>query len=237
MANLKGLAEGIPQDQWPPLERPPRYTVKTRLRNRPVNVKRQIVRERGYKHLELKGEQVAELEYSPTACRKTYRLVVIRKNISVEKGDQRLFDKIRYFFYLTNDWEKSAAEIVFDANDRCDQENLIAQLSGGVRALRAPVDNLVSNWAYMVMASLAWTLKAWFALSLRESPRWREKHQAEKQTLLRMEFRTFCNAFMNVPCQIARGGRRIVYRLLGWNPWQDVFLRIVDALRCRPMRC
>jgi hypothetical protein len=51
---------------------------------------------------------------------------------------------------------------VFRANDRCNQENLIEQLKNGVHALRMPVSTLVSNWAYMVMASLAWTLKAWF---------------------------------------------------------------------------
>ena len=46
-------------------------------------------------------------------------------------------------------------DIVFGCNDRCDQENLIAQLSGGVRSLCAPVDNLQSNWAYMLMTSVA----------------------------------------------------------------------------------
>jgi len=59
---------------------------------------------------------------------------------------------------------------VLKANGRCDQENLIAQLQGGVHALRAAVDNLVSNWAYMVMTALAWNLKAWFALSVPEHP-------------------------------------------------------------------
>jgi len=103
-----------------------------------------------------------------------------------------------------------------------------------VRALQAPVDNLLSNWAYMVMASLAWTLKAWFALSLPETGRWSEKRKAEKGRVLRMEFKTFLNAFMRVPCQIVRSGRRIVYRLLAWNPWQHVFLRAVDALRSPP---
>jgi hypothetical protein len=41
-------------------------------------------------------------------------------------------------------------------------------------------------------------------------------------------------------CQIVRTSRRIVYRLLAWNSWQDVFLRGVDALhgsRYGPMRC
>ena len=95
---------------------------------------------------------------------------------------------------------------------------------------------MVSNWSYMVMASLAWTLKAWYALRLPVTGRWKEKHQAEKQTVLRMEFKRFVNAFVQVPCQIVKTGRRIVYRLLAWNPWQSVFLRAVDALR-HPMRC
>jgi hypothetical protein len=45
-----------------------------------------------------------------------------------------------------------------------DRENLNAQLLSGVRALQAPVDNLQSNWAYVVMMALAWNLKAWWAL-------------------------------------------------------------------------
>ena len=90
--------------------------------------------------------------------------------------------------------------------------------------------------SYMVMASLAWTLKAWFALLLPEAGRWGEQYQAEKRTVLKMEFRTFQQAFIAMPCQILRSGRRIVYRLLAWNPWQRVFLRGVEALRL-PLRC
>jgi hypothetical protein len=126
-----------------------------------------------------------------------------------------------------------ADEFVFAANDRCDQENLLAQLSGGVRALRAPVDNLESNWAYMVMTALAWNLKAWWALRLPERPgRWHAKHQAEKHWVLRREFKTFVNAFVRLPCQIIRTGRQLVYRVLGWNPYQPIFFRLVDVLRC-----
>ena len=51
-----------------------------------------------------------------------------------------------------------------------------------------------------------------------------------------MGFKRFLNAFMLVPCQIVRQAGRVVYRLLAWNPWQHVFLRGVDELRC-PMRC
>jgi len=127
-------------------------------------------------------------------------------------------------------------EIVGQANQRCHQENLIEQLKNGVQALRMPVDNLVSNWAYMVMASLPWTLKAWFALWLPETGRWSQKHQAEKQTVLQMEFKKFHHAFMALPCQIVRTGRRILYRVLAWNQWLRVFFRGVAALHL-PLRC
>jgi hypothetical protein len=120
---------------------------------------------------------------------------------------------------------------VFKANDRGDQENLIAQLKGGVHALTTPVDNLVSNWAYMVMASLAWTLKAWAALLVPAEPRHAEAHRAEKRSLLRMEFATFRAGLIEMPCQIVRGGRRLIYRLLSWSPWQGALLRLVERLR------
>jgi hypothetical protein len=158
-------------------------------------------------------------------------MVVVRKNISVEKGEQRLFDEIRYFFYVTNDRETAAAEVVFLANDRCNQENLIDQLKHGVGATRMPVDTLVSNWAYMVMATLAWTLKAWFALLLPETGRWAARDAAEKAAVLRMEFKAFLQAFMLIPVQVVRSSRRLVFRLLAWNPWQAVFLRGFDQLR------
>ena len=122
------------------------------------------------------------------------------------------------------------------ANQRCNQENLIEQLKNGVQALRMPVGDQTSNWAYMVMASLAWTLKAWFALLLPETGRWGQKYQAEKQTVLHMEFKTFLNAFMLVPCQLVRTGRRIVFRVLAWNRWLPVLFRAVDVLR-QPLRC
>jgi Transposase DDE domain group 1 len=232
-ANLKEVAEMLPPQAWQTLQRPLRYQVQTQPRQRPDNVKEAIVVQRQFENTKLRCEQVAEFNYRPTACRETYRMVVVRKNLSVEKGERLLFDRIVYFFYITNDWLSEAEEIVFSANDRCDQENLLAQLAGGVRALRAPVDNLVSNWAYMVMTALAWDLKAWCALLLPAAPgRWQERHQAEKRWLLRLEFKTFVNALIRLPCQLVRTGRRLVYRLLAWNPHLPIFFRLVDRLRC-----
>jgi hypothetical protein len=233
MPNLHVLADDLPADAWQPLARPPRYQVRTEARTKPDKVKQAVVVARGFENLRLVSETVAEFAYQPTACRQSYRLIVLRKNLSVEKGECVLFDDYRYFFYLTNDRSTSATDIVFLANDRCNQENLHAQLKSGVRALQAPVDNLVSNWAYMVMSALAWNLKAWLALVLPEQPgRWAERHRAEKRTLLTMEFKKFVNGFMRLPCQIVRTGRKLVYRLLSWNPWQHVFFRALDVLRC-----
>jgi Transposase DDE domain group 1 len=232
-ANLVASADRLPERAWQKLERPARYTVKTEPRPRRDRVKEQIVVARQFANQRLQSEEVAEFSYRPTACQETYRMVVVRKNISVEKGEKVLFDNIVYFFYITNEWVDEPNEIVFAANDRCDQENVLAQLLGGVRALTAPVDNLVSNWAYMVMTALAWNLKAWWALSLPEEPgRWQEKHGADKRWVLKIEFKTFVNAFIRIPCQLVRTGRQLVYRVLAWNPYQPIFFRLLSALRC-----
>jgi Transposase DDE domain group 1 len=230
MPNLIERAEGLPAGAYAELDRPPRYTIKTEPRQARERHKERVVSERGFATLKLVGEEVAEFEYRPVACKTTYRVIVLRKKLAVEKGQLWLFEPDRYFFYITNDRTSPAPEIVFPANDRCDQENLVAQLKGGVKAMAMPVDDLVSNWAYMVMASLAWSLKAWSALLVPEHPRWAERHRAGKRALLRMEFRTFCVALIRVPCQVVRAGRRIVYRLLSWNPWRGAFLRLVERL-------
>jgi len=226
--SLQKIADSL--DGWRVLDRPAKYAVKTQPRERRDNVKEQVVREREFKNIRLVSESVAEFEYQPRACANAYRMVVVRKDLAVERGEQLLFPDLRYFFYITNRRDLTAAEIVFLANDRCDQENLIAQLKSGVRALGAPTDTLLSNWAYMVMTALAWNLKAWFALTLPVTPRWQEQHETQKRTLLRMEFRTFLNAVIRVPAQVVRTGRRIIVRFLSWTPWLGVFFRGVDAL-------
>jgi Transposase DDE domain group 1 len=227
---LKARADELPAEAYSFLERPPKSPIKTVPRPQPERVKPEIVKQRGYQTIHLVEEMVAEFDYRPTACQRPYRMVVVRKKLGIDKGQMRLFEEYRYFFSITNDREMTAEQVVFSANDRCDQENLIAQLKSGVHALTTPVDDLVSNWAYLVMASLAWSLKAWAALLVPVSPRHAAKHAAEKRTLLRMEFATFRAAIIEMPCQIVHGGKRLIYRLLSWTPWQGVFLRLVERL-------
>jgi len=141
-----------------------------------------------------------------------------------------LGERQRYFFYVTNDVEMTAEQVVREANDRENQENILDQLKNGVRAPHAPRSTLEANWAYMAIASLAWSLKAWLALSLPVVPRWKEKHNAERERLLRMDFRSFVQRVVLVPAQILRTGRTLIYRLLAWRPELPIFFRLLDAL-------
>jgi hypothetical protein len=229
-------AEELPGSEWNRLERPPRMTKGGESRSRPARIKERIVEERGYLNIELETEDVASYEYTPTACEEPYRIVAVRKNLRRTRGQHVLFREKRYFFYITNDRESESEEIVFLANKRCNQENLIEQLKNGVKAMTMPSNTLLSNWAYMVMASLAWTLKAWFALLLPESGRWKEKHRAEKTMVLRMDFKRFLAGFLRIPAQLVLGGRRQLFRLLSWNPYLHIFLRADEALSL-PMKC
>ena len=226
VSKLVGLAGGISGERWEELEREPKYEVKTRKRQRPENVKERIVKERGYKRIRTVSEQVAEFTYRPGKCQKSYRMVVLRKNLTVEKAEVALFDDIRYFFYITNDPTMSPAEVVCFANDRCDHENDIEQLKNGVKAMQMPSDDLVSNWAYMVIAALAWNLKAWVGL-------WMQNRALGKR-IVRMEFKRFLNTFMKIPCLIVKGGRRITYRVVGYNHCLKDYLRAFLMIKaCR----
>lgn len=216
-------AQALSEAHWQERATVAPHSNQTKERRKPDRVKEQIVKERAYLNKRLQSEQVAEFDYRPGKCKKDYRVVVIRKNISVEKGEDVLFDEIRYFFYITNRQDMSPLEIVQFAHERCDQENVIAQLKGGINAMRMPVRDLDSNWAYMVMASLGWNLKAWFGLLMP-----RKKRGA---LIMRMEYRTFCNALILLPAQIVRQGRKVIYRILGYNDWVNDLFAIVAKLR------
>ena len=181
------------------------------------------MRFKGYLNKKLVGESVAEFDYQPTKCGRSYRLVVVRKNLSVQKGERVLLEDIKYFFYITNHSKYCPEQIVALANQRCDQENVIEQLKNGVNAMRMPVDDLLSNWAYMVMSALAWNLKAWYGLLMPNRPRGLE--------LLGMEFRRFLHLIVLLPAQIVRSGRRIIYRIMGYNSWLKDFFASWEKLR------
>ena len=239
MPNLVKLADSLENKAWRPLRRRLEKPPQTGKRRRRPNYKQQIVVEKEYENKKLKGEWIAEFDYRPGKCKRSYRVVVVRKEIEVTKGQQKLFDDTPYLFYITNvpRREKSDRQVVFAANDRCDQENTISQLKD-CGALTAPLDNLVSNWAYMAIASLAWSLKIWSGLMI--DPRGTEKtkkSQAEtKRRVIRMDFKTFCQTLIQIPAQIIRRSRRLVYRLLSYRESMEPLLLIHENI-CRPLRC
>jgi hypothetical protein len=218
-----GLAEALPAKAWKRLERLPKYEILTEPRQKAFRYKEQIVVEKEFTNQVLVGEDIAEIDYQPGKCSRPYRLVIVRKNISVQKGERALLDEIRYLFYITN--RKDAAEkIVGLANGRCDQENVIEQLKNGVNAMRMPVHDLLSNWAYMVMAALAWNLKSWYGLLMPNRTRGLE--------LVKAEFRRFLNTILLIPCQIVRTARRVIYRVLSYNSWMADFFATWERLQC-----
>jgi hypothetical protein len=211
---LVQLAEGLKKSAWQRLERLPKYDILTEPRQKAFRYKEQIVVEKQFENKVLVGEDVAEIQYQPVKCKKKYRVVIVRKNISVQKGETALFDEVRYFFYITNRKDK-AQKIVGLANGRCDQENVIEQLKNGVNAMRMPVNDLLSNWAYMVMAALAWNLKAGYGLLMPNRTRGLE--------MVRAEVRRFLNTIMLIPCPVVRTARKVNYRILGDNEWLKDF--------------
>ena len=222
-------AKHLEESVWQPLKRRPKSLTKApRLRRK--NVKQERVRERGYKNYRLVKEEIAEISYEPARAHGTYRMVILRKHINVEKGQQKLEDEVKYFFYVTNvpEAELATAEVVFESNARCHQENLIEQLKNGVQAMRMPSGNFVANWAYMVIGALAWNLKVWLGLVLPKS--------IGARALLLMEYRRFIEEVISVPTQILRTGRRLVYRLLNLSLWWELLLEGSTWFRQQPRK-
>jgi hypothetical protein len=214
---LRSRAEALGEADWARLHRPAPYHRRTgKTRTRRANHKKRTVKERGYLNLELNYEDVAEFEYQPGKCSRPYRVIALRKNISRSRGDTVLFDEIRYFFYVTTRTDLSAAEVVACANARCDQENVIGQLKSGVNALRVPLHDLVSNWAYMVIAALAWNIRSWFAMMMHR--------KQDRRDYIRMEFRRFLHSIILIPAMVTRRARTTTIRLIGYTPSLDHLL-------------
>jgi len=211
---LRRAAESLDPSAWSRLTRPAPYEPRTGTRRaRRENTKQRIVAEREYLNLALNHEDVAVFDYQPRKCNRSYRVVALRKNISRARGENVLLDEIRYFFYITTYTDKTPAQIVELANDRCDQENIIGQLKSGINALRVPLYDLTSNWAYMLIAALAWNIKAWFALMMHR--------KTDRHTYIRTEFRRFFHNVILIPATILRRARGITVRLISYTPALD----------------
>jgi len=221
--NLIKKADLLPPDAWSLLERPPAYEVKTKARRKPQNIKMEIIKKRGYRHIETIEEEVASFAYRPVKCKKTYRIIALKKYLQITKSGKIVDQKIRYFFYITNDQPTPDDQLVRFINQRCNQENTIEQLKNGVPAFHAPTNTLHANWTYMVIAALAWNLKAWYGLLI--------QNPTLKQQVVKMEFKQFLLRFIQIPCQIINRGRRLVCRITNFTFDTLTFIDIFDNLK------
>lgn len=237
--NLVAIADSLPKEAWRPLRRRHPPDPKTQSRSRRENYKQKFIEEHEYLSKHQEGEWIAEFKYQPANCNRTYRMVVVRKQVKVTQGQQWLFDETPYFFYITNEPSSTCSDrqVVFHANDRCNQENDISQLHA-CGALAAPLDSLTSNWAYMAIASLSWTLKCWSGLMIRPqgNAKQKEKQAAIKLRIVRMEFQTFLQTIIQIPAQIIRTARRLIYRILSYRESVEVLL-LIHENTTRPLRC
>ena len=215
---LVRFADGLQTSEWRPLRRDGRSTRCRRGEWKP-RIKKAIIEKRGYKNLKLECEDYAEFDYQPTKCSRQYRVVALRKTITVTQGQDLLIPEVRYHFYITNlpKSELSSRAVIREANERCNQENLIEQTKNGVHAMRVPCDTLLANDAYMVIACLAWNIKAWMAQL------WPDREQGKD--LRRMEFRRFVASVIAIPCQVVRTGRQIAHRFLAYSSWLEAIFR------------
>ena len=211
-ATLRAHAEALAEKAWTRLQRPAPYETRTgTTRARRHNRKKEVIRQREFLNLELNYEDVAEFDYQPKKCRRAYRVIALRKNISRTKGETALIEEIRYFFYVTtySADTHTPAQIVALANDRCDQENIHGQLKSGINALHAPVGDLHSNAAYMLIAALAWNIKSWHAMMTHR------KH--DRHTFIHMEFKRFLDTVIRIPAMVIVRARAIVVRLVAYT--------------------
>lgn len=214
-------AKEIAEEAWKPHVRPKEERAKTRAKA--PKVKDEVIVRREYKDLTLEEEHFSEISYRPSQAKRDYRLIILRKRIRVNKGQLRLEDEIRYFFYISNIEGMQADELIRENNQRCNQENLIEQFKNGVQGARLPVREFYGNWAYMAIAALAWSLKAWCGILLPKA--------LGAAKLVRMEFRKFLREVMLQPAQILKSGRRTIFRLLSVSPWTRLLLEGTKELQ------
>jgi hypothetical protein len=219
--NLIKMADLLGKNEWRPIERPKLRGRKNRRKK--ARVKDAMIEKREYRTIKQKNEYVGEFSYQPVKCKKSYRVIALKKIVDVTKGQQYLFEDVRYMFYITNIHDMSAIDLLHFIRGRCDHENKIEQLDNGIHALKMPAAEFMANWAYMAVCALAWNLKSWLALCLPDAEK--------RRKIIACEFKSFQNWIINIPCQILKTGRRIVYRFLNCNLWIEVIFTAFDTLK------
>ncbi len=221
-ANLVQMAENLS----PRAFRPFRSNVpaggparKSRARRRHRRRTRRLrARARGYRTLRTVRQWVGEFRYRPTWADRDYRVVVRRQLVETSQGQEALFERYVYRFFLTDIEDMTPAELVRFAYGRCAQENTIEQLKNGIGAMAMPTGELVANAAFLMAGQLAWNLRAWLSLLAlpKESLHW--------------EWKRFRHAFVYVAARVVHQARRVRVRITSSHRFAGPFLAASQRL-------
>ena len=221
--NLVKRADLLGGNEWKKFSRPKKK--RGSKRKKKERVKEKCVIRRMYKNKIQREVYVGEFSYAPTKCKKEYRIIVTKKELDVMEGQLVLFDEVKYFFYITNINDQSPKELLTFIHGRANHENKIEQLANGIHALKMPAAEFMANWAYMAICSLAWNIKSWLGLIIPD--------QAKRHRITSCEFKSFQNMIINIPCQIIKSGRQIIFKFLNCNEWVNIILDIFQIIKER----
>ena len=217
--NFEELADSLEESLWRPFEAITTQPGHPRQRKRGVNRRRRTARRRGKRDLKLERQWIGELDYQPARSEETYRLIVRRQRIE-ESNQGELFELWRYRYVITNLPKSiSAEQVIRETYRRCDQENVIEQLQGGIAAMRMPTGGLLANHAFLVCARLAHNLKAWLAML------------ALPTEVMRWEWKRFRKAFVYIAARVVLTARAHVLRLAGSHRFAAVLQRGITRLQ------
>ncbi len=139
-----------------------------------------------------------EFSYQPKGWPRPFRMLA--KRTPYYQGDQRLLGEFFYTAVISNRKGRGSSLLKHHLA-RGGAENYIEEFKNGLGARYLPSQNFMANWAYLVIAQLAYNLAQWFkllALPVRE-----QSYQLKR---LRLHF--FC-----VAGRIIRTGRKRVLAL------------------------
>lgn len=191
------------------------------------NVKERVIAERKFEQIKQRTEYVSEYRNQPSNSKKEYRMIVVRQLKEKLVGGLIEGDFYQYFQYITTLEDEKSEELLDLIRKRFNHENKIEQLANGVHAFKMPAKEFDANWAYMVIAAMAWNMKCWLGLLMKEI------NTELSKKLIAVEFKRFQNWIINIPCQIIKAGRYVVYKIMSYSLFLKELIELTENLNRR----
>lgn len=158
--------------------------------------------------------QVAELRYQSTGWKKSYRYLVKRNLMENKKGDLYF----RYHVLVTNDDERSAAEVLVWHLAHANMENRIKEHKSGFGLEKLPTQRFHANWAYLLIGQIAFNLVAWF------------KKMVLPEHYQQSTIKSIRHQVLNVAGKIVETGRKLYLIMSDQYRYQEVWEHAIKKL-------